>query len=199
MNKPIFKYAAGCSDNITINALKDTESSSIMGVDLKELPEIHSVSCRILSKTFYGMGVINQNNGIEFVNHDLQETVTLSSSGITFIRLEKECRSKKLCVFYDMKDYLAYQILQKNGFVRLPSDCDFIIMSNVKNFIHISIEGDDYETVYLYFPNDVIGMTITLTLKDRYGVNAVVCNPLYKGYTNLLQFVKAIEITTNNK
>jgi len=99
----------------------------------------------------------------------------------------------------DMMDYLAYQTLQKNGFVRLPSDCDFMIMSDVRNFIHISVEGDDYDMVYLYFPNDVMGCTITKTLKDRYGKHAIECNPLYKGYNNLLQFVKAIEITTNIK
>jgi len=113
--------------------------------------------------------------------------------------MEKEHKSDKLCMFADMMDYLAYQTLQKNGFVRLPSDCDFMIMSDVRNFIHISVEGDDYDMVYLYFPNDVMGCTITKTLKDRYGKHAIECNPLYKGYNNLLQFVKAIEITTNSK
>ena len=200
ISKPIFRHAGGSSDNIRIRTLTDAATPSIMGIDVKEFPEVHSVSYRFLSKTYHGVGVINQNNGIEFVGQDLTDSpMTLNSSGVTFLLMEKEHRSDKLCMFADMMDYLAYQTLQKNGFVRVPSDCDFMIMSDVRNFIHISVEGDDYDMVYLYFPNDVMGCTITKTLKDRYGKHAIECNPLYKGYNNLLQFVKAIEITTNSK
>lgn len=200
MNKSIFKHAVGNADNIQIRALSDATTARMMGLDIKDLPEMRSVSCRFLSKTYHGVGVINQNNGIEFINQDLMDSpVTLSNTGITFLPLNKETRSSKLCVFFDITDYIAYQALHINGFVRLPSDCDAMIMSNVRNFVHALVEGDDYETVYLYFPNNVIGSTITRTLKDRYGEHAVVCNPLYKGYDNLLQFVKAIELTTNNK
>ena len=73
---------------------------------------------------------------------------------------------------------------------------DFIIESCSQSYQQ---NKDDYDMVYLYFPNDVMGCTITKTLKDRYGKHAIECNPLYKGYNNLLQFVKAIEITTNSK
>uniref|UniRef100_A0AB33J2F3 Uncharacterized protein n=1 Tax=Prevotella sp. GTC17254 TaxID=3236794 RepID=A0AB33J2F3_9BACT len=172
----------------------------MMGIDIRSLPNIRSVSYRFLSKTYHGVGVINQNNGIEFINYDLLGTpVTLNKPGITLLPMKKERKSNRLCVFFDLADYFAYQTLQNNGYVRLPEDCDAVIMSDVRNIIHVTIEGDDYNTVFLYFPNDVTGSTITRTLKDRYGDHAVVCNPLYKGYDNLLQFVRAIEHTTNNK
>lgn len=71
-------------------------------------------------------------------------------------------------------------------------------MSDVRNFLHLLIEGDDYNRVYLFFPNDVTGNTITQTLIDRYGRYAVPCNTLYKGYSNLLQFAKAVEIPSDD-
>lgn len=200
MNKSIFKHAEGKSDTIRPRSATGHVAASMLGIAIKDLPEVHSVTCRFLSRVYHGVGVINQNKGIEFIPHDqVDSSVTLSSSGITFLPLNKDSRSRKLCVFFNVTDYVAYQTLQKSGFIRLPSDCDAMIMSDVRNFIHISVEGDDYDMIYLYFPNDVLGRTITRTLKDRYGDHAVVCNPLYKGYDNLLQFVKAIESTTNNK
>ncbi len=200
MSKPMFKYAAGSSADIRIGALKDAAVENIMGIDINELSEVRSVSYRCLSKVYHGVGIVNQNHGVEFISQDLtDESITLNNSGITFLPIKKEHRSSRVCVFFNLSDYLAYQTLQKSGYIRLPSDCDSIIMSDVRNFIHLAIEGDDYDTVYLYFPNDVIGNTITRTLKDRYGEYAIVCNPLYKGYDSLLQFVKAIEFTTNNR
>ena len=198
--KPILKHPCPCSDNIQIRKLSDDTIPCLMGIGIKAHPAVQSVSYHLFSRTYHGVGVINQNNGIEFISQDMVDApITLNKSGITFLPIKKEEKSKRLCVFFTLSDYLAYQTLQKNGYIRLPSDSDAVIMSDVRNFIHIAIEGDDYEIVYLYFPNDVIGITITRTLKDRYGEYAIVCNPLYKGYDNLLQFVKAIEQTTNNR
>lgn len=200
MNRPTLKHTVGNLENIQIRAVVDAPKASILGLDVRELPEIVSVSYRFLSKTYHGVGVINQNNGIEFVNCELPDSsITLSRPGITFLPLEKDKRSSRLCIFADLIDYLAYQTLQKKGFVKLPSGCDTIIMSDVRNFVHVSVEGDDYDMVYLYFPNDISGKTMTKTLMDRYGKHAVVCSPIYKGYSKLSQFVMAIEFTAYNQ
>lgn len=96
MNKSIFKHAVGNADNIQIRTLSDATTARMMGLDIKDLPEMRSISCRFLSKTYHGVGVINQNNGIEFINQDLMDSpVTLSNTGITFLPLNKETRSSK--------------------------------------------------------------------------------------------------------
>lgn len=198
--KPLLKHPCPCPDNIQIRKLSDDTMLDVMGIDIKAHPAVRSISYRLFSHTYHGVGIVNQNNGIEFINQNLTGSpVTLNNVGITFLPMKSGYKSSRLCVFYSLSDYLAYQTLQKNGYIRLPSDCDAVIMSDVRNFAHIAIEGDDYDVVYLYFPNDVIGSTITQSLKDRYGDYAVVCNPLYKGYDNLLQFVRAIEKTTNQR
>lgn len=198
--KPLLKHPCPCSENIQIRKLSDDTVMDVMGIDIKVHPAVLSVSYRLLSHTYHGLGVVNQNNGIEFISQNMTGSqVTLNHTGITFLPVKSGRKSSRLCVFFSLPDYLAYQTLQKSGYIRLPSDCDAVIMSDVRNIIHIAIEGDDYDVVYLYFPNDIIGSTITRTLKDRYGDYAVVCNPLYKGYDDLLQFVRAIENTTNQR
>jgi len=198
--KPLLKHPCPCSDRIRIRDLSDDAMPDMKGIDLKVHPAVRSVSYRLFSRIYQGVGVVNQNNGIEFIDQDMTGfSVTLNNTGITFLPSRRGHRGDKLCVFLALSDYLAYQTLQRNGYVRLPSDCDAVIMSDVRNFVHAAIEGDDYDRVYLYFPNDIIGHTITRTLKERYGDYAIVCNPLYKGYDNLLQFARAIEQTTNNK
>lgn len=116
---------------------------------------------------------------------------------MTFLPATKAKRSEKVCIFYDVMDYLAYKSLQKSDFVRLASDCDIIIIADAKNIIHAMIEGDEYQNIYLYLPNDIIGFTIVQTMVQRHGKHAVVCNPLYKGYANLLEFAKEIERTSH--
>lgn len=178
-----------------IHVKEFTDAQSILNMDVKQLPAVHEISYRYFSKVYRGIGIINQNKGIEFVSHELTaKPITLKNAGISFLPARKEQKSSRLCAFHDVTDYLAYLSLQDNGFIRLPSDCDIIIMSDVRNFLHLLIEGDDYNRVYLFFPNDVTGNTIIQTLIDRYGRYAVPCNTLYKGYSNLLQFAKAVEI-----
>lgn len=200
MTRSIINTAGQNSDNIHIKELTSPASETILNMDVKQLPAVHEISYRYLSKVYRGIGIINQNKGIEFICQELMESpVTLKSTGISLLPARKEKRSSRLCAFFDVMDYFAYLSLQANSFIRLPSDSDVIIMSDVRNFLHLLIEGDDYSRVYLFFPNSVTGITITQTLKDRYGGNAVACNSLYKGYSSLLQYAKAIEIPIENK
>ena len=151
-------------------------------MDVKQLQLFMKYPIDTFQKCIEEFGIINQNKGIEFVSHELTtKPITLKNAGISFLPARKEQKSSRLCAFHDLTDYLAYLSLQDNGFIRLPSDCDVIIMSDVRNFLHLLIEGDDYNRVYLFFPNDVTGNTITQTLIDRYGRYAVPCNTLYKG------------------
>ena len=165
MTKSIINTAGQNSDNIHIKELTSPASETILNMDVKQLPAVHEISYRYLSKVYRGIGIINQNKGIEFICQELMESpVTLKSTGISLLPARKEKRSSRLCAFFDVMDYFAYLSLQANS-----------------------------------FPNSVTGITITQTLKDRYGGNAVACNSLYKGYSSLLQYAKAIEIPIENK
>ena len=200
MTKILTSTSGQRSEHIHVKEFTDMASPSILNMDIKQLPAVHEVSYRYFSKVYRGIGVVNQNKGVEFVSHELTaRPITLKSAGISFLPARKERKSSRLCAFHDVTDYLAYRSLQAGGFIRLPSDCDVIIMSDVRNFLHLLIEGDDYNRVYLFFPNDVTGNTITQTLIDRYGRCAVSCNTLYKGYSNLFQFAQAVEIPADDR
>lgn len=62
-------------------------------------------------------------------------------------------------------------------------------MSHVTNFMHMVVDSDDYDEVYLFFPNTLVGKTISKTLKQRSRERIKNCDVLYKGYSNLREFV----------
>ena len=178
----------------------DTVPCHILNMDIKFLPMVRKISNRYLSKIYQGVDIRRQDKGVELVCQGLNNAANLEKfSEIIIIPARREKRSNELCVFFGALDYLAYLSLQENMFVRVPSGCDSLIMSDVRNFLHLVTEADDYGKVYLFFPNDVTGITITQTLKDRYGKCAVSYNSLYKGYASLVQFAKAIEVKREDR
>ncbi|MFC2408594.1 MAG: hypothetical protein ACFNM8_06625 [Prevotella histicola] len=133
MSKSFISTSEQRPEHIHVKEFTDTQS--ILNMDVKQLPAVHEISYRYFSKVYRGIGIINQNKGIEFVSHELTtKPITLKNAGISFLPARKEQKSSRLCAFHDVTDYLAYLSLQDNGFIRLPSDCDVIIMSDVRNF-----------------------------------------------------------------
>lgn len=194
MNRTLTRHKRKRFSPIHTTSQNDTGTCHILNMDIKYLPMVRKMSTRYLSKIYQGVDIKKLDKGVELVCQGLN---TFSSwnkySELSILPVKREKRSSDLCVFFDALDYLAYLSLQENMFVRVPSGCDSLIMSDVRNFLQLAIEADDYGKIYLFFPNDVTGITITRTLKDRYGKCAVPYNSLYKGYSNLMQFAKAIE------
>ncbi len=200
MNRALFRRIDMRSHIVDMEGQQDTAPRHVLNMNAKYLPVVRKVSTRYLSKTYQGVDIKKQDNGVELVCQGLKYNSKVEKNPETRVfPATKEKRSDSLCVFFDALDYLAYLSLQENIFVRVPSGCDSLIMSDVRNFLQMVIEADDYGKIYLFFPNDVTGITITQTLQDRYGKCAVSYNSLYKGYSNLLQFAKAIENTREDK
>lgn len=195
MNRTLTRHQRMRLNPIHVTSKIDTATFHILKMDIKYLPMVRKISNRYLSKLYLSVDIKRLDKGVELVCKGLNTVSNWKKySEISILPFKREKKSSDLCVFFDALDYLAFLSLQENMFVRVPSGCDSLIMSDVRNFLHLAIEADDYGKIYLFFPNDVTGITITQTLKDRYGKFAVPYNSLYKGYSNLMQFAKAIEL-----
>lgn len=87
-------------------------------------------------------------------------------------------------------DYLAFYTLKGSREFRLPQHDACIVMSHVSNYMHMVVDSDDYDEVYMFFPNTVVGRTIALTLKRRNPGKVTDYSIIYKGHTNLRAFVQ---------
>ena len=60
----------------------------------------------------YGIGVRNCNKGIEFLDYADGKAKTINNPGITIIHNDKDF-ADVCCVFYDLKDYIAFKNIEK--------------------------------------------------------------------------------------
>ena len=166
---------------------------------MKKIPSIlQSVEFGSLGKLYQGFGIQNDMGGVEFFHPDYTKNpVTLRACSITTVQNPKVKDTQVCCLFYDFMDYLAYCSLQGSAELRLPYQGTCIIMSHVKNFMHMVVDSDDYDEVYVFFPNTVVGETIALTLKQRNQKKVKNFSIFYKGYRNLCSFVKDKHISSD--
>ena len=67
----------------------------------------------------YGIGVKNCNKGIEFLDYADGKTKTINNPGITIIHNDKDF-ADVCCVFYDLKDYIAFKNIEKSNIIKVP-------------------------------------------------------------------------------
>ncbi len=131
-------------------------------------PNLFLVEFSSFNRTYRGYGIRNVNGGIEFINpHYMNSPITLNNKGYVFVAHSKNLTHRGCCLFWEFTDYLAYLSIQNKHFLNLPEGCDCFIMSNVKNFIPMVVDTDDYEHIYMFFPNNDIGITIAKTIQQR--------------------------------
>lgn len=157
----------------------------------KDLMEIH-----ILEKygEIYGIGVRNCNKGIEFLDYADGKAKTINNLGITIIHNDKDF-ADVCCVFYDLKDYIAFKNIEKSNIIKVPDYGTAMILSSVKQFPQMSVECDMYEKIFSYMPNNDTGRIITETLLARHdGKRLKDKSVLYKSYKNLYVYSKQLMI-----
>lgn len=112
-------------------------------------PNLYFVEFSSLNRNYKGYGIRNVNGGIEFINPlYMKNPITLDNKGYVFVAHSKDESNKHCCLFWEFTDYLAYLSIQKKHFLNLPKNCDCFIMSDVRNFIPMVVDTDDYENIY---------------------------------------------------
>lgn len=152
-------------------------------------PNLYFVEFSSLNRNYRGYGIRNVNGGIEFINPlYMKNPITLDNKGYVFIAHSKDESNKHCCLFWEFTDYLAYLSIQKKHFLNLPKNCDCFIMSDVRNFIPMVVDTDDYENIYMFFPNNDTGYTIAKTIQNRNSKHVHDCSLLYAANETLHDF-----------
>ena len=179
-------------DGIRLVDLKNEDEKYLKQNGFSKLPScIQGVQFSCLGKYYQGFGFRNDIGGVEFF-HQLYTPfpVTLKSYAPTTLRSPKAKEYQACCLFYDFMDYLAFYTLKGSREFRLPQHDACIVMSHVSNYMHMVVDSDDYDEVYMFFPNTVVGRTIALTLKRRNPGKVTDYSIIYKGHANLRAFVQ---------
>jgi hypothetical protein len=156
--------------------------------DLMEIQILEKYGAR------YGIGVKNCNKGIEFLDYTDGKTKTINTPGITIIHNDQDF-ADVCCVFYDLKDYIAFKNIEKSNIIKVPDYGAAMILSSVKQFPQVSVECDMYEKIFSYMPNNDTGRIITETLLARHdGKRLKDKSVLYKSYKNLYEYSKQLMI-----
>lgn len=138
-------------------------------------PNLYFVEFSSFNRNYRGYGIRNVNGGIEFINPlYMKNPITLDNKGYVYVAHSKDDSNKHCCLFWEFTDYLAYLSIQKKHFLNLPKDCDCFIMSDVRNFIPMVVDTDDYENIYMFFPNnEAVIIFIGLTAWDSQKIKKI--------------------------
>lgn len=132
---------------------------------------------------------------IEDLEHHLSilGTVTIDQPGILFFPYKKGVKSKACCLFMNMFDYLSYVCLICciEG-QHIPSGCDSLVMNDPRNFFSLMISSDDYDKIYVFFPNTMLGSTLSQTIIQRNPDRAISAAHYYEKFVDIHELAKSL-------
>lgn len=186
-----FNYTA---DDIRLVGLNKADKHMLKNMGISRLPSCLSrVEFLCINKCYQGIGMKNDIGGYEVYNPEyMKHPFSLKTTATITLRPHKPKVESVCCLFYDILDYLAFWELKGMNHFHLPHGATCIIMSHVSNFMHMVVDSDDFDKVYLFFPNTDLGKTISKTLMHRNLRKVKNCDVLYKGHRNLCEFVKEL-------
>lgn len=163
------------------------------GITLNKVPhELKSVTVIKDNRLYHAVGIINLKGGLSFYCGAMDERpVTTGRNGLIMtIEPRGRYRSQTLCVFEDLRDYLAFLFLKKKFVSMFPCRCDCAVIGNFKNFMELKEVSEDYRKVLCFPSNTEYGMTIYSTLKYLYkGCEAPIFK-LYEDCGSVFNYVK---------
>lgn len=182
------------TDDIRLVRLNKADKEMLKDMGFSRLPvSLSRVEFLCVNKCYQGIGMKNDIGGYEVFNPEYtQRPFSLKTTATITLRPHRQNVTHVCCLFYDFLDYLAFWELKGMNHFRLPQAATCIIMSHVSNFMHMVVDSDDFDEVYLFFPNTDLGKTISKTLQQRNQKKNKNCDVLYKGHRNLMEFVKEL-------
>lgn len=131
-------------------------------------------------------------------NKSILSTVTVGETDLLFFPNNCEAKSSSCCLFADIFDYISYVYLQRKfKGKKLPVGCDCIVMNDPRNFINMMITSDDYDKIFVLFPNTIFGCTIEQTILQRNPTRTVSVSSLYSDYVSLQRYAENINLNNN--
>lgn len=170
----------------TRRILREEEAAflSRYGVDHPDrIGLLSGISFTIGGKSFHGIGFDNVNGGMEFYGSALSSIpVTISNYGESFVPYALRKPTDACYVFCDFLDYLAFLGFGSGDTLGLRQDVDCVIMNSPLNYLRMSVRTDEYESIYMFMPNNNYGRTVTKTMLMRNREHVVDMSSFYKSY-----------------
>lgn len=155
------------------------------GISLLSFPDsIRQYTVVTARQTFIGIGLRNQQGGIEFYNDSLGRIVTVGASGISVIyQMKKDIKNDECLVFLDILDYLSYlSIMQTFKDVQIGNNSDVIIINSFSNTYKAIEACRDYKGINVFLPAGVSSDVINYTLLHFFGDKVTDCSWFYKNH-----------------
>lgn len=159
------------ADYICFSQLSNADKKNLedMGYAPLSLPyEVYGIDCSSLNRVRHGIGIRNQNGGVEFINFDLMRSpTTIHRKGISKIK-DSNNKSNTCCVFANFLDFMAFSTMRKETAKVFPCGTfDHIILNHPRNVISFLVESEFYDHIHLFLPNTVAGKCLARTIMSR--------------------------------
>lgn len=154
---------------------------------------VYSIDCVCFNKKRHGVGILNVNGGVEFINFNNMDTsTTLRAYGISVVPNNVGQQSKSCCLFQTIVDYMAYKTLLHYNINGMPKGCDSIILNQCSNIVALVVESEDYDTIYTFFQNTELGVILARTLSSRNPMNVENREYLYQHHESLMSYLREV-------
>lgn len=124
-------------------------------------------------------------------NKNIYSTITIGIPEILSFEFKKGFKSESCCLFVDVFDYISYlNLLHEDAGKNIPCHCDCYVLNDPRNFVSLLLQSDDYDKIYLFFPNTVYGSTLEQTISQRNPYRVVDASFYYKNYVSIYDYIK---------
>ena len=133
---------------------------------------------------------------IDDLCHNLKTlgTVTIGRPEALYFPHRRNIKSRCCCLFLDLFDFMSYTtLLEYPEGTYLPLGCDCYVMNDPRNFIAMTLSSDEYDKVYLFFPQTFYGLTLEQTISQRNPGRTVNASRFYNGHVSLYDYVRSLK------
>lgn len=179
-------------DSIFSYPLKNylSERNISLAVANKYLKEVEYYHCKFPEKSYFGLGLQNDNGNWEIRNKISK--VKAGNTGITTVKNN----SKNLATFEGMFDFLSFVEMNPES----EKVFDFIILNSVTNVRVLEQFINDYKNVYCYLDNDKAGTDCYNAIKEMFeDSNVIDKRGEYSNYKDYNEYHQKFEQNKNIK
>lgn len=168
---------------------------SKLGVTVNKItePYVVGVNFNLFGKDMSGIGMRNDNGGVEYVDDVFNNPVTIGRRGLTTIKGDSTVTAKQCCIFSSFIDWLAYVDFPNKYIFGIPDNglyTDCYILNDPSNFLSLLIRSDLYTRVNLFMPVSDYGKVLTSTLESRHGRSIVDCSVFYATCKDFAEYAR---------
>jgi len=190
-----FRHAINVHEDIGFH---ESDRSMLRDYNLDEKVVAEYCSCvefECMNRVIHGIAMRNMHNGIEFFNdNECKQPKTIGLSGLVVVINSLRLYNRSCILFENFMDLLAYLTLKKHKLLgrysKLPSTYDYIVLNNAANFRYLLKKIEEYNNIYSFFSNTILGETLEMSLDSISHGNFENCSKLYSRCKTITDYLR---------